>query len=77
MYVRTTILNKTWTHWQIKGWASAYHVYQSNTGSNTWHIVHLKDNIELENPANLEEVVISLQGVLWKHDLPPFTEKIQ
>ncbi|KAF8716420.1 hypothetical protein AX14_012357 [Amanita brunnescens Koide BX004] len=63
-------------HSQTKEWTSAYRVYQSNTGSNTWHIVHAKDNIELEDPANVEEVIISLQGVLWKHDLPPFMEKI-
>ncbi|KAF8336027.1 hypothetical protein F5887DRAFT_891718, partial [Amanita rubescens] len=43
----------------------------------TWHIVHAKDNVELTNPTELEEVVICLQGVLWKHDLPPFTEKVQ
>jgi hypothetical protein len=62
--------------WQIKGWSAPYRVYQSNTGSNTWHLVQAKENMELENPSNLEEVIISLQGILWKHDLPPFTERV-
>lgn len=35
------------------------------------------DNIALVDPAEVEEVVVTVQGVLWKHDLPPFTERIR
>lgn len=62
---------------QSKNWASAYRVYQSDTNNRTWHLVHAKDDVSLVNPADLEEVVITLQGILWKHDLPPFTERIR
>lgn len=62
---------------QSKNWTSAYRVFQSDTNSQIWHLVHAKDDISLVNPADLEEVVVTLQGILWKHDLPPFTERIR
>ncbi|KIL58014.1 hypothetical protein M378DRAFT_87111 [Amanita muscaria Koide BX008] len=41
------------------------------TNANTWHLIHApKDSSGCDAP---EEVVLNLQGVLWKHDLPPFT----
>ena len=43
----------------------------------TWHIVHNVENISLINPAELEEVVISVQGIICRHDLPPFLETIR
>ncbi|KAF8326445.1 hypothetical protein F5887DRAFT_1084538 [Amanita rubescens] len=58
-------------------WTSKYRVYQSNHNSNIWHLVYAKDNIALVDPAELEEVVVTIQGVLWQHDLPPFTETIR
>ncbi|KAF8694149.1 hypothetical protein AX14_002155 [Amanita brunnescens Koide BX004] len=61
---------------KLKNWTSSYRVYQSNTEAKTWHIVHSKDNIELVDPSKLEELVTSIQGIIWKHDLPPFTQQI-
>ena len=60
----------------MKNWTSSYRVYQSNTNSKTWHIVHAKDDIELVNPQELEELVVNIQGVIWKHDLPPSIQPI-
>ncbi|KAF8340895.1 hypothetical protein F5887DRAFT_1076842 [Amanita rubescens] len=57
-------------------WTTSYRIYQSNNASGTRHIVHAKKDLELIDPAEIEEVVISLQGVLWKHDLPPFSQKV-
>ena len=61
---------------QRPDWRTAYRVYQSNSDAHTWHIVHSKENQELVNPTKLEEVIITLQGIIWKHDLPPFMDKI-
>jgi hypothetical protein len=61
---------------QRPDWKTAYRVHQSDTAANTWHMVHSKENQELVDPSELEEVVITLQGVLWKHNLPPFMEKV-
>ena len=47
-----------------------YSIYQSNTNSQTWHIVHAKNNIVLVDPQEMEEVVITIQGIIWKQDLP-------
>ncbi|KAF8324385.1 hypothetical protein F5887DRAFT_1086610 [Amanita rubescens] len=62
---------------RLKEWASLYKVYQSNTDSKTWHIVHKKDNIEMVDPKELEELVVSIQGIIWKQDLPPFVQEIR
>lgn len=61
---------------QRPDWRTAYRVYQSNSDAHTWHIIHSKENQELVNPTKLEEVIITLQGIIWKHDLPPFMDKI-
>jgi hypothetical protein len=39
----------------------------------TWHIVHINNN---KTGAPTEELVINFQGVLCKHDLPPFVNQI-
>ncbi|KAM6493896.1 hypothetical protein JOM56_010257 [Amanita muscaria] len=39
------------------------------TDANTWHLIHApKDSAGCNAP---EEVVVNLQGVMWKYDLPP------
>lgn len=43
----------------------------------TWHIVHNIENIGLVDPAELEEVVVIVQGIIHQHDLPPFMETIR
>ncbi|KIL56605.1 hypothetical protein M378DRAFT_89111, partial [Amanita muscaria Koide BX008] len=49
-----------------------YMVMQTN--DNTWHLIHApRDSSGCDVP---EEVVVNLQGVIWKHDLPPFTAQI-
>jgi hypothetical protein len=43
----------------------------------TWHIVHNVENIGLVDPAELEEVVVIVQGIICQHNLPPFMETIR
>lgn len=43
----------------------------------TWHIVHNVENIGLVNPAELEETVVIVQGIICQHGLPPFMETIR
>lgn len=43
----------------------------------TWHIVHNVENIGLVGPAELEEVVVTVQGIICQHNLPPFMETIR
>lgn len=57
-------------------WMSNYQVMDAEAAQ-TWHIVHNVENISLINPAELEEVVISVQGIICRHDLPPFLETIR
>ncbi|KAM6495330.1 hypothetical protein JOM56_009953 [Amanita muscaria] len=54
---------------QARNWTDEYKVMQ--TDANTWHLIHApKDSAGCNAP---EEVVVNLQGVMWKYDLPPFT----
>lgn len=39
--------------------------------------MHRKDNAELVDPKELEELVVSVQGIIWKQDLPPFEQEIR
>jgi hypothetical protein len=43
----------------------------------TWHLVHAVENHNFANPEDLEEVVVAIQGIICRHDLPPFTKNIK
>ena len=45
-------------------WMSDYQVMDAEAAQ-TWHIVHNIENISLVNPAELEEVVITVQGIIY------------
>jgi hypothetical protein len=43
----------------------------------TWHLVHAVENYSFVDPSDLEELVVVIQGIICRHDLPPFTKNIK
>jgi hypothetical protein len=56
---------------RIASVAAAYEVIQTE---NVWRLVHRTLATEAETFS--EELVVSFQGIIYKKDLPPFTERL-
>ena len=60
---------------QDSNWASLYDAVLTGTPP-IWLLVHAQGE-EAGGDQALEEVVLSVQGIIYRKDLPPFLEKIR